>query len=62
MTTIHLGDCQNGCEQCRANCSCDVCCRCAVCQVLIDLTDEGGHIYPNGETLCPSCEADDEEV
>ena len=25
MTTIHLGDCQTGCEQCALNCNCEVC-------------------------------------
>jgi hypothetical protein len=30
--------------------------KCASCAVGIDLDDEGGHIYPNGDVLCPSCE------
>jgi len=25
MTTLHLGDCQNGCELCKANCGCELC-------------------------------------
>lgn len=25
MTTIHLGDCQNGCEICAYNCECEKC-------------------------------------
>ena len=25
MTTIHLGDCQNGCEICAKNCDCPMC-------------------------------------
>ena len=25
MTTIHLGDCQNGCAQCAQNCNCENC-------------------------------------
>jgi hypothetical protein len=60
--TIHLGDHETDCEICKMNCGCDVCTRCAVCKSVIDFDNEGGHIYPNGETLCPSCEADDEEV
>jgi hypothetical protein len=26
MTTVHLGDCQNGCDLCAQNCGCEVCC------------------------------------
>jgi len=34
---------------------------CAICETFIDLDDEGGHIY-QGKTICPACEANDEEV
>jgi hypothetical protein len=30
--------------------------KCASCADVIDLDDEGGHIYPDGDVLCPSCE------
>jgi hypothetical protein len=35
--------------------------KCAFCKSVIDFDEEGGHIY-QGKTVCPTCEANDEEV
>jgi hypothetical protein len=59
--TIHLGDHESDCEICKMNCGCDVCCRCIVCQVLIDFDGDGGHIYPDGSVTCSLCEGLDND-
>ena len=32
--------------------------KCYGCNITIDLEEEGGHIYPDGNTLCPECESE----
>lgn len=31
--------------------------KCADCSVVINWDEDGGHIYPDGQTLCADCEA-----
>lgn len=33
---------------------------CELCGDTIDFDGDGGHIYPDGTVLCPTCEANDE--
>lgn len=34
--------------------------KCDKCGVVVDLDEDGGHIYPDGSVTCPQCEDGDQ--